>query len=143
MQPSPATDPRTLLRRLEAHRTEAACVNCHSRIDPLGFALEHYDTIGRWREEYRDGQPIDSSGVLNDGTEITGLDGLREYLRREEPQFQRNLAVKLLGYALGRAEIVTDRPLISQITEDLQHEGRFSDVVVRIATSRQFGYRRE
>ena len=98
--------------------------------------MENFDAIGRWREQ-DNGLPIDSSGVLNDGTEITGLDGLREYLRREEPQFQRNLAVKLLGYALGRAEIVTDRPLISQITEDLQHEGRFSDVVVRIATSRR------
>jgi hypothetical protein len=136
-------DGLTVRQRLEAHRTGAACVNCHSRIDPLGFALEHYDPIGRWREEYRDGQPIDSSGVLNDGTQITGLDGLREYLRREEPQFHRNLAVKLLGYALGRAEIVTDRPLIHQITDDLEHDGRFSDVVVRIAASRQFGYRRE
>jgi hypothetical protein len=136
-------DGLTVRQRLEAHRTEAACVNCHSRIDPLGFALEHYDPIGRWREEYRDGQPIDSSGILNDGTAITGLDGLRAYLRREEPQFHRNLSVKLLGYALGRSEIVTDRPLLEHLMDDLKNEGRLSDMVVRIATSRQFRYRRE
>jgi hypothetical protein len=136
-------DGLTVRQRLEAHRTEATCVNCHSRIDPLGFALEHYDPIGRWRDEYRDGQPIDSAGTLHDGTEIKGLGGLKEYLRREEPRFHRNLAVKLLGYALGRAEIVTDRPLIEQLTDDLKNGGRFSDLVVRIATSRQFGYRRE
>jgi len=135
-------DGLTVRRRLEAHRTDATCVNCHSRIDPLGFALEHYDPIGRWREQYRDGQAIDASGTLHDGTEIVGLDGLRQYLRREQPQFERTLCGKLLGYALGRAEMASDRPLLEQMLSDLRTDGRFSDLVVRIVLSQQFRYRR-
>jgi len=135
-------DGQTVRQRLEAHRTEASCVNCHSRFDPLGFALEHFDPIGRWRETYRDGQSIDSSGTLNDGTRIVGLDGLRQYLRREQPQFQRTLSAKLLGYALGRSELASDRPLIVQMQSDLQADGQFSNLVIRIVTSRQFRYRR-
>jgi hypothetical protein len=135
-------DGLTVRQRLEAHRTDASCVNCHSRIDPLGFALEHFDPIGRWRSEYRDGRPIDSSGVLNDGTAIDGLDGLRSYLRRERPQFQRMLCGKLLGYALGRAEIASDRPLVDQMVGAGDGNELFSDLVVRIVTSRQFRYRR-
>jgi hypothetical protein len=135
-------DGLTVRQRLEAHRSDPACANCHSRIDPLGFALEHFDPLGRWRDAYRDGQPIDASGILHDGTEIAGLGGLRDYLRRERPQFHRTLAVKLLGYALGRTEILSDRPLIERIVDDLEDDGKFSDVVVRIVSSRQFGYRR-
>jgi hypothetical protein len=84
-------DGRTVRERLEAHRREPSCVNCHSRIDPLGFALEHFDPIGRWRSEYRDGKAIDSSGKLNDGTTITGLEGLRQYLQSRERDFQRTM----------------------------------------------------
>ena len=129
-------------QRLEAHRTAASCVNCHSRIDPLGFALERFDPIGRWRDTYRDGQAIETSGTLNDGTEIADLDGLRRYLRREESQFQRNLSTRLLGYALGRTELASDRPLVEQMLAGLKSDGRFSDLVIRIVTSKQFGYRR-
>jgi mono/diheme cytochrome c family protein len=136
------TDGLTVRQRLEAHRTNRSCVNCHARIDPLGFALEHYDPIGRWREAYRDGQPIDAAGVLSDGTKINGLEGLRQYLRREQPQFERNLCSKLLGYALGRAEMASDQPLIGALRGDLQDDGTFGELVVRIATSQQFRYRR-
>jgi len=135
-------DHLTVRQRLEAHRTEVSCVNCHSRFDPLGFALEHFDPIGRWRDAYRDGQAIDDAGTLNDGTHIVGVDGLRDYLRREQPQFHRTLSAKLLGYALGRSEIASDRPLIDDMLSDLQGDGRFSSLVVRIVTSRQFRYRR-
>jgi hypothetical protein len=137
-----AADGLTVRQRLEAHRTDASCKNCHARIDPLGFALEHYDPIGRWRDKYRDGQPIDSSGVLSDGAEIKGLDGLRQYLRRQQPQFERNLCGKLLGYALGRPEMASDRPLIDAMQADLKDDGRFADLVVHIVTSQQFRYRR-
>ncbi len=135
-------DGLTVRRRLEAHRTAASCVNCHAQIDPLGFALEHYDPLGRWREAYRDGQPIDSAGTLSDGTEITGLDGLKQYLRREQPQFERNLCGKLLGYALGRTELASDRPLIEAMQADLKSGGRFGALVERIVASRQFRNRR-
>ena len=138
-----SADHLTLLRRLELHRSQATCNTCHSRIDPLGFALEHYDPIGRWRETYRDGQTIEASGTLNDGTTVSGPDGLRDYLRREKTQFHRTISVKLLGYALGRSELASDRPLIDTMVRDAEEERcRFSDMVVRIVLSKQFRYQR-
>lgn len=131
-------DGLTVRQRLEAHRSDASCTNCHERIDPLGFALEPFDPIGRWRNTYRDGQEIDPSGMFGDGTTISGPDGLRDYLRREKAQFHRTISVKLLGYALGRAELASDRPLINQMAEDLGDGCRFSDLVARIVTSEQF-----
>ncbi len=135
-------DGLTVRQRLERHRTDAACVNCHSRIDPLGFALEHYDTIGRWRDTYRDGQKIDPGGVLLDGTEISGPDGLKSYLRREQASFHHTLCAKLTGYALGRAELLSDRPLIEQMMADADEGHGIADLVVRIVTSRQFRHHR-
>jgi hypothetical protein len=133
-----SSDGLTVRQRLEAHRTRASCLNCHTRIDPLGFALEPYDPLGRWRETYRDGQPIEPTGTLNDGTTLSGPEGLREYLRRERQSFHRTLSVKLLGYALGRVELITDRPLIESMVADMAEGGRFSDLVVRIVLSQQF-----
>ena len=135
-------DGLSLRARLEAHRRDARCVNCHSRMDPLGFALEQYDPVGRWRERYRDNQPIDTGGVLNDGVEISGVDGLLDYLRAHRAQFHQTLATRLLGYALGRAELASDRPLLKELADELNRGGKFSDIVVRIVSSRQFRYRR-
>ncbi|HET6883836.1 MAG TPA: DUF1592 domain-containing protein [Pirellulales bacterium] len=135
-------DGRTLRERLEAHRREASCVNCHSRMDPLGFALEQYDSIGRWRERYRDDRPIDTSGVLNDGAEITGVTGLLDYLRAHRSQFHQVLVTRLLGYALGRPELASDRPLLDELAGDLDRGGSLSDLVVQTVSSRQFCYRR-
>ncbi|QDV35434.1 DUF1592 domain-containing protein [Tautonia plasticadhaerens] len=135
-------DGLTVRERLEAHRSDASCVNCHARIDPLGFALEQFDPLGRWRDSYADGQEIDTSGTLSDGTTITGPGGLRDYLRRERPRFHRTIGAKLLGYALGRAELVSDRPLVGRMVADLDAGGRFSDLVVRVVTSEQFRNRR-
>ena len=131
-------DGLTVRARLEAHRREATCVNCHARIDPLGFALENYDILGRWRETYRDGSPIDASGVLSDGAKVSGPAGLRDYLRREQAKFYRTLCTKLLGYALGRPEMASDRPLIQSMMGDVRRDGRFSDLAVRIVSGRQF-----
>lgn len=136
------SDGKTVRQRLQAHRRDASCANCHSRIDPLGFALEHFDAVGRWRDRYRDGQPIDASGVLKDGTRISGPNGLRQYLHRNEKQFRHTLCAKLLGYALGRSRIASDRPLIEKMLGDLENDGRFSKLVVRIVTSRQFRHQR-
>jgi hypothetical protein len=134
-------DELTLRQRLEVHRREASCVNCHSRMDPLGFALEHYDAIGRWREHYRDGQSIDSTGVLNDGVEISGPAGLHRYLKDRQADFHRTLSTRLLGYALGRTELASDRPLVKELTMTLEDGGKFSDLAARIVTSKQFRYR--
>jgi Protein of unknown function (DUF1592)/Protein of unknown function (DUF1588)/Protein of unknown function (DUF1585)/Protein of unknown function (DUF1595) len=132
------SDGLTVRQRLEAHRQNMSCTNCHARIDPLGFALESYDPLGRWREAYGDGKPIDPSGTLGDGTTMSGPEGLRDYLRREGSNFHHTVSVKLLGYALGRASMVSDRPLIEQMTDGLAREDRFGDLVVRVVTSEQF-----
>jgi hypothetical protein len=131
-------DGLTVRRRLEAHRKNASCANCHARIDPLGFALEPFDPLGRWRDAYGDGQPIDASGTLRDGTTVSGPEGLRDFLRRENAQFYRTISTRLLGYALGRPEMASDRPLIEQMTDELVGGGRIADLVVRIVTSGQF-----
>jgi hypothetical protein len=135
-------DGQTVRRRLEAHRRDVSCVNCHSRIDPFGFALENFDPIGRWRDKYRDGQAIETTGKLHDGTEISGLDGLDRYLRTQVSSFHRTLCVKLLGYALGRGELVSDRPLLDQMTSGLKTDQRLSNLIAQIVGSTQFRHQR-
>jgi Protein of unknown function (DUF1592)/Protein of unknown function (DUF1588)/Protein of unknown function (DUF1585)/Protein of unknown function (DUF1595) len=135
-------DGLTVRKRLELHRDKDSCRGCHSRIDPLGFALENFDPIGRWRDQYRDGLSVDTSGILRDGTEIRGLNGLLAYLRTVQPQVERNLASKLVGYALGRSEMASDRPLLQRMQLRASNGGGLGELVVCIVQSRQFQYRR-
>src|SRR4029079_12303516 len=97
----------------------------------------------RWRTDYRDGRPVDPTGILTDGTTVTGLDGLRNYLKTQEGEFQRNLCVKLVGYAFGRSESVADAQLIDDMTSKLAADGRFSGLVLRVTPSPQSGLRRD
>ena len=129
----------TVRERLEAHRTNPSCVSCHSRIDPLGFSLEHYDSIGRWREKYSNGKPIHDSGILADQTEVAGIDGILRYLEDHQQQMLRNLSSKLVGYALGRTVLASDQPLIDRLTE-LGGGATFSQLAATIVTSKQFRY---
>ena len=125
---------------IERHSQDAACSKCHARIDPFGFALEHFDGIGRWRDKDAGGLVIDSQTTLPDGTEIEGLAGLRNYLlgqRREA--FLRQFCRKLLGYALGREIQLSDRPLIDVMLAQLAaNDYRFSAAVETIVSSQQF-----
>jgi mono/diheme cytochrome c family protein len=127
----------TVKQRLEVHKRNATCANCHLRIDPLGFALEHYDSTGRWREHYADGKPIEDSAALADKTEIAGVDGLLKYLNSREDQVMKTLSRKLLGYALGRTVQISDQPLIDQL---ISKGGNitFSQFAAAIAASPQF-----
>ena len=127
--------------RLEAHRRNASCISCHTRIDPLGFPLEHFDAVGRWRETYSEGQPIEDFGTLSDNTGISGMDGLLAYLKREEKQVVRNAATKLLGYALGRTVLASDLPLIEELAAGGGNT-TFPEMAARIVTSKQFRNRR-
>ncbi len=126
--------------RLEAHKRNATCATCHVRIDPLGFPLEHYDSMGRWRETYSDGKPVDDTGTLADKTDIDGVEGLIEYLRGKDDQVRRTLASKLTGYALGRTIQASDLPLIERMVA-AGGEAEFSTLLGEIVTSRQFRYR--
>jgi hypothetical protein len=85
---------------------------------------------------------IETSGKLHDGTEISGLDGLDRYLRTQESSFHRTLCAKLLGYALGRGELISDRPLLDQMTSGLKADNRFSNLIAQIVASTQFRHQR-
>jgi len=129
--------------RLQVHKRNATCATCHTRIDPLGFPLEHYDSTGRWRDKYSDGKAIDDYGELTDKTRIDGVTGLLEYLEsRQAEQVQRTLARKLVGYALGRTIQLSDQPLIDSLASAGSKSG-MSVLVGQIVTSKQFLNRAE
>jgi hypothetical protein len=103
---------------MEKHRTNAICASCHSRMDPLGFGLENYDAIGKWRT--MDGAfPVDSSGVLPSGKSFSTPAEMRQVLTSMLPDFSRALTEKLLIYALGRGLERYDRPTVQSISAKL------------------------
>ncbi len=125
---------------IETHSSDPACAKCHQRIDPFGFALEKFDTIGRRRDQDKHGHDIDVATVLPDGTPVNGVEGLRDYLlnkRRED--FLRTFCRRLLGYALGRSTQLSDEPLIDQMLVALrENDYRFNVAVEAIVLSPQF-----
>jgi len=123
--------------RLEKHQRNASCANCHLRFDALGFALEHYDPTGRWRDQYADGKPIEDWAKLADQTQINGLEGLLDYLKSKDEQVRRTLARKLVGYALGRTVLASDQRLIDRMVK-MGSEATFSRLVTETAASKQF-----
>jgi hypothetical protein len=131
----PEEPPAGLTERqlIEKHSSDPNCSGCHARIDPFGFALESFDAIGRSRQ-------ADANVSLPNGTAINGLDGLRTYLsttRRDD--FVRQFCRKLIGFALGRSFMLSDRPLLEQMQADLTANGfKFSRAVELIVQSRQF-----
>ena len=100
---------------LEMHRANPACMGCHAPMDPLGFALENFDAVGRWRNVDA-GVTIDASAVLPDGTAFEGPAGLRSLLLREPERFAATVAERLLTYALGRGLTYKDAPTVREIT---------------------------
>ena len=136
-------DGLTARARLERHRQDAACAACHDKIDPLGFALENYDVLGRWRDRDAAGAMIDASSATASGETIDGPEGLRRYLKSEVACFHRTLCAKLLAYALGRGELLTDRGLVAALRSRLAAgDATLADLVELIATSRQFRFHR-
>jgi hypothetical protein len=135
-----ATEGLTVRQLVEKHSSDARCAHCHARIDPLGFALEGFDAIGRRRESDLSGRPIETHAKVLDGAHFDGIDGLRDYLltaRREA--IVRQFCRKLLGYALGRGVQLSDMPLLSDIEGNLAQKGyRFSAAIETIVRSRQF-----
>ncbi len=133
--------PKTLRERLETHRQNPVCASCHNRIDPLGFGLENYDVLGRWRTEDA-GKPIDSKGVLPDGSEFEGPDQLKALVLKKKDLFLRNLTSKLLGYALGRGLTLEEWCTVDQIVEKLEkNEYSAHTLVNEIVLSVPFRYK--
>lgn len=131
--------PAGLREQLKLHREDKACSVCHDRIDPLGFALETFDPIGRYRPTDEDGVKIDDSAEMKDGTKFAGLDGLRAYLKGRDAQFTGHFCRKLLGYALGRQVLATDKALLAKMQDAVKAAGgRPSAAVMSIVSSRQF-----
>lgn len=125
----------TARQLIEQHSSVAACAKCHTRIDPYGFALEQFDTVGRIRSD-----PVDTVTTLFDGTKIEGLDGLRSYLAEQRrDDVVRHFCRKLLGYALGREIQLSDESLLTDMQDILKaRDFRFSAAVEAIVTSRPF-----
>ena len=128
--------------RLAAHRANAQCASCHNLMDPIGFALENFDAVGRWRT-LEEGQPVDASGGLPDGSTFTGVSGLEEGLLSRPEIFVGTLTEKLLTFALGRGVEHYDAPAIRKIVRDAKADDyRFSGIIVGITASTPFTMRR-
>jgi hypothetical protein len=134
----------TMRQRMEAHRANPNCAVCHRVMDPLGFSLENFDGLGRWRDSIGAGsQPIDAAGVLPDGTQFDGPTGLREVLLSKRDQFVETFAERLMTYALGRGVEEYDGPVLRKITRQAALDGnRWSSIILGIVKSTPFRMRK-
>ena len=132
----------TFRQRLEKHRKDPNCAACHARLDPLGFALENFDPIGRWRTQVS-GESVDASGELPGGVVIVGPEALKQVLLERKQLFLRHLTEKMLAYALGRGVEYYDIPAVKRITEAVASDGhRAPKLILEIVRSEPFRLRR-
>jgi len=131
----------SMKERFEQHRKDPSCSPCHNVMDPIGFGLENYDAVGRWRTH--DGKfPIDTTGALPGGKSFTGSKGLKEILRSRSDEFVRNVTVKLLTFALGRGLEPADDATVDSISRDVAaHNYKFSVLVLDVVKSKPFQMR--
>ncbi len=135
------SDALPMRARLAEHRANAACASCHNLMDPVGFSLENFDAIGRWRT-LEDGLPIDVTGGLPDGSKFAGVSGLEKNLLQHPDLFVGTLTEKLLTFALGRGIESSDAPAVRKIIhEALANDYRFSSVLLGIVNSAPFTMR--
>lgn len=128
----------SLRQRLEQHRSARRCAGCHATMDALGFALENYDVVGRWRDELH-GQKVDSAATLPDGTELKGPVELKRELLARGDDFVRAMAKNLLVHGVGRNMGLADEPAIAEIVAATRAGGdRFSALLTAVVTSPLF-----
>jgi hypothetical protein len=133
----------SLRKILELHRANPTCASCHAKFDPLGFGLENYDAIGRWRET-ESGVPVDSSGVMPSGRTFKGPAQLKEILAQDADLLARAMTRKLMTYGLGRGLERYDRPAVEKIVQRMKQDGyKFSSMVLGITESLPFQNRRQ
>jgi hypothetical protein len=132
----------SLRQQMEAHRADAMCASCHNKMDPLGFGLENYDGIGKWRA--MDGKfPVDASGVMPNGKSFTTPAEMRSVLKSQLPQFSRCMVQKMLTYSLGRGLGPYDRRVVDEIDNKLAASGYgFQTLIYEIVRSLPFQSRR-
>jgi cytochrome c553 len=135
-------EPKTFREVLQQHAAQPACASCHRRIDPLGFALENFDAVGRWRDT-QGGLPLDTVGVLPGGEQFQGFAGLKTFLAGQKERFARNFIEQMLCYALGRELQPSDECAVREIQARAAKEGwRFSSIVTGVVRSLPFTHRR-
>lgn len=129
---------QTFRETLEEHRNSPDCRACHAQIDPLGFGLENFDAIGRWRTK-QNGAPIDTAGVTPEGEEFSGPADLKKLLLTRKDEFSRNAVGKFLSYALGRELTPYDRAITRKITDKVEADnGSIHTLIMGIVTSHPF-----
>jgi hypothetical protein len=129
----------TIRDQLEKHRDNPSCYDCHRKIDPLGFALENFDPIGRWRDAYERNHKIDASGQLPGGRQFADVVGLKSVLIEQREQFARGFTKKLLAYAMGRHAEPGDRPHVDAILQATKSGGYpLGDLIEQIVLSEPF-----
>jgi len=133
---------KTLREQVEAHRAQQPCAGCHRVIDPPGFALEHFNSIGQWREADEKGRPIDAQGVLADGTKVDGPIALRTAILKRPDAFATVITTRLLTYALGRGLEPSDMPVVRKIVKKAAADDyRFAAIIFGIVESPVFQMR--
>jgi mono/diheme cytochrome c family protein len=134
--------PKTVRAQLELHRTNPVCASCHRVIDPAGFALENFDSVGVWRDTGPDGAPLDVAGTLADGSQVNGPAELRAAILSRPAAFVTIVAEKMLTYALGRGLEAGDMPVVRRIVKKAaQNDYRLSSIVMGIVESAPFQMR--
>jgi mono/diheme cytochrome c family protein len=143
LKAAPGGKQLTMREQMQVHRANAVCAACHGRMDPIGFALENYDGVGKWRDEDA-GAPIDASGKLPDGTEFQGPAGLTQLLlTKYRDDFVQTATEKLLTYALGRGVEYYDNPAVRSIDREAARDNyRISTLILAIVKSMPFQMRR-
>jgi mono/diheme cytochrome c family protein len=137
-----AAVPKTVRAQLELHRKNQPCASCHRVIDPVGFALENFDSVGRWRDNGADGAPLDVAGTLADGSQVNGPVALREAILSRPGAFVTVVTEKMLTYALGRGLEPGDMPVVRKIVKKAaQNDYRLSSIVMGIVESAPFQMR--
>ena len=128
-----------LRERIRAHRERAGCAGCHEQIDPLGFALEHFDAVGRWRDRYGNGQPIDAAGKLFRRHAFDDVVGFKDAILAEKERFVRAFTEHLLSFALGRELCAADGPAVDRIVRENASDGhRLRGIIRGVALSEPF-----
>jgi mono/diheme cytochrome c family protein len=131
----------TFRQQLEKHRTKPECASCHARIDPPGFALENFDTIGRWRDTVNEAK-VDASGELSTGEKFTGPAELKRVMLGRKDDFLRNVTEKTLSYALGRGLQPYDLPAVRKIQKTIAKDNfRARTLIIAVVKSYPFQYR--
>ena len=128
----------TIRQQLAKHRSVESCAECHRKIDPLGFALENFDAIGGWRDEYGKNLPVDASGQLPGGDSFEHVDQFRRHMIQRNEQFSRCMTEKLFTYALGRNLGPTDRPHIDKVVAQINDRRGMKDLIKLIVQSELF-----